>query len=205
MNNRKSGGYSHQGQEGATTSSRLIRARDSLVKAEAGGNPAPLNLEGVYPGNLKFEEEINKMPRFDLVKEKDLGGLIKIGEIKSFKKLMSLFETLRNNYQMTNFDAIIPLIQPALFLSDISLVLREEGSLGKESTLKFHSDTKYDFRNRFSFEWNTSSNHRLIVEGLHEADGANNIISGEYDIYIGDDHSEWFYPEIKKMVDKIIK
>ena len=134
----------------------------------------------------------------------------KIGEFKKLSDLVSFVRILQREFTLTNFAAVLPLLQPAYYNYAVDLQYSDEGSYGARSDLRvkieggasWGAQSPAEFSCDYLIEWNTTSGHIVRIEGKL-TDGHTG--KGEFQVYRGNDESETFYPIVEEVLQGVAK
>lgn len=133
-----------------------------------------------------------------------------VGNFTKYKELVEFIDALKNKFYLTRFDVIEQLIKPTYYDYDVYICLEEEGNANCKSklvlTIKGGADWGFPSSTGESsyeiyFNWETSSGHVVRLEGEFgnlDSEGWANI-----DVFIGEDSSEYFYPTILDIFEKV--
>jgi hypothetical protein len=125
-----------------------------------------------------------------------------IATISSLQTLNEFVEKLEGEFSMTNFDLLKLAIKPSPYSYNLDCRMEEEGSynhIASQEVESYKSPTNKPTSTNtiFKWEWDTSSNHYVRLEGEIPGEHIDKI---DVSFYIGTDSSKGFYPAVKDII-----
>ena len=127
----------------------------------------------------------------------------KLVVLTSIEEVKTLLKKLKDVFKLTRLEAVIDLVEPYAYSSDIELKLQDEGNYKCVSLIEFKLKYKLDWgyntpsigTGSLNFCWQTSSSHFVQIIGQFDKN-----LKGAFIVQIGTEDSENFYPIVKKII-----
>lgn len=131
-------------------------------------------------------------------------------ETKKISNVINFMELLQKEFINARLSPVTGLLKPDEFYYDVELDISAEACYPLESKIIFLNFSKKEWNSggygsggELYFQWDTSSNHRVVLEGSYcHDDMGREETDGSYILTIGDEHSSEFYPTVLELASK---
>lgn len=128
-------------------------------------------------------------------------------EIEGFNTLRDFIKELSEEFRMTRFDVVLPLIDYSSYHYNVELSLEDEASYDKVSKIDLYvnynmswgSNERTTRNGELELHWTTGSHHTVAITG-EWGEGSESWAS--FKVVLGDDLSRGFYPTVREILRK---